>query len=33
MQSIHNQNIDTEVPLCLSFIDVDAYIIEENENY
>ena len=33
MQSINNQNIDKEVPLCLSFSDVDAYIIEENENY
>ena len=32
MQSINNQNIDKEVPLCLSFSDVDAYIIEENEN-
>ena len=24
------QNIDKEVPLCLSFSDVDTYIIEEN---
>ena len=32
MQSINNQNINKEVPLCLSFIDVDAYIIEENQN-
>ena len=32
MQSIDNQSIDKEVPLCLSFSDVDAYIIEENEN-
>ena len=32
MQSINNQNIDKKVPLCLSFSDVDAYIIEENEN-
>ena len=32
MQSINNQNIDTEIPLCLSFSNVDAYIIEENEN-
>ena len=31
-QNINNQNIDNEVPLCLSFCDVDAYIIEENEN-
>ena len=30
MQSINNQNIDKEVPLCLSFSDVDAYIIEES---
>ena len=32
MQSINNQNIDKEAPLCFSFSDVDAYIIEENEN-
>ena len=32
MESINNQNIDREIPLCLSFINVDAYIIEENEN-
>ena len=32
MQSIDNQNLNKEVPLCLSFSDVDAYIIEENEN-
>ena len=32
MRSINNQNIDREIPLCLSFIAVDAYIIEENEN-
>ena len=30
MQSINNQNIDKEVPLCLSFSNVAAYIIEEN---
>ena len=30
MQSINNQNIDNEIPLCLSFSDVDAYIIECN---
>ena len=30
MQSINNQNIDSEIPLCLSFSDVDAYIIECN---
>ena len=32
MQSINNQNIDRRIPLCLSFSDVDAYIIKENEN-
>ena len=32
MQSINNQYIDKEVLLCLSFSDVDAYIIEDNEN-
>ena len=32
MQSINNQNIDKKIPLCLSFSDVDAYIIGENEN-
>ena len=32
MQSINNQNIDKEIPLCISFSDVDAYFIEENEN-
>ena len=32
MKSITNQNIDREVPLCLSFSDVDAYIIEESKN-
>ena len=32
MQSINNQNIDREIPLCLSFNNVDAYIIEENKN-
>ena len=30
MQSINNQNIDGEVPLCLNFSNVDAYIIEES---
>ena len=30
-QNINNQNIDNEIPLCLSFSDVDAYIIEENK--
>ena len=32
MQSINNQKTDKEVPLYLSFGDVDAYIIEENES-
>ena len=32
MQIINNQNIDSEVPLCLSFSYVDAHIIEENGN-
>ena len=32
MQSINNQNIEGEIPLCLSFNNVDAYIIEESEN-
>ena len=32
MESINNQNIDRENPLCLSFSDVDAYIIEESGN-
>ena len=32
MQSINNLNVDRGIPLCLSFSDVDAYIIEENEN-
>ena len=32
MQSINNQNIDREIPLCLSFSSINAYIIEENEN-
>ena len=32
MQSINNQNIDREVPLCLTFSNADAYIIEENGN-
>ena len=31
-QNIDNQNTDNELPLCLSFSSVDAYIIEENEN-
>ena len=32
MQSINSQNRDRGIPLCLSFSNVDAYIIEENEN-
>ena len=32
MQSINNQNINREISLCLSFSNVDAYVIEENEN-
>ena len=28
IQSINNQNIDRKIPLCLSFSNVDAYIIE-----
>ena len=30
MQSINNHNIDREIPLCLSFSNVDANIIEES---
>ena len=32
MQSINNQHIEKEVPLCLSFSNVDACIIEESRN-
>ena len=32
MQSINNQNIDKEIPLCLILSDVNAYIVQENEN-
>ena len=32
MQSINNQNIHSENPLCLSVSDVDPYIIEESGN-
>ena len=32
MQSINSQHIDIGIPLCFSFSDVDAYIIEENGN-
>ena len=31
-QNINNHNIDKEIPLSLSFSDLDAYIIEENQN-
>ena len=31
-KNIINQTIENELPLCLSFNDVNAYIIEENEN-
>ena len=31
MQSINGKNIGGEVPLCLRFSDLDAYIIEERE--
>ena len=30
MESIYNQNIDRENPVCLIFNDVDGYIIEES---
>ena len=29
-ESINNQNIDSENPLCRSFSDVDTYIIEKS---
>ena len=32
MQSIHGQNIDGKVTLCLRLSDLDAYFIEKNEN-
>ena len=32
MKRVNNQNIDRGIPRCLCFSDVDAYIIEENEN-
>ena len=32
IESINNQNIDNENPLCLSLSNVDAYIIEESGN-
>ena len=32
MQSINDQNIDRKGPICLRFSDLDAYLIEENEN-
>ena len=32
MESVNNQNIDRGIHFCLSFSNVNAYIIEENEN-
>ena len=32
METINNKNVDKEIPLCLSFSNVDAYIIEESRN-
>ena len=32
MESVNNQNIDRGILFCLSFSNVNAYIIEENEN-
>ena len=32
MESINNQNIDSENPLCFVFSEVDAYIIKESGN-
>ena len=32
MESINNQNIDSEIPLCLTLSDIDAYINEESGN-
>ena len=31
-KNIINQTIENELSLCLNFSDVNAYIIEENEN-
>ena len=31
-KNINNQNVDNEHPLCISFYNVDAYVIKENEN-
>ena len=31
-QKVYESEIDREIPLCLSFSDVGAYIIKENEN-
>ena len=31
-QNTDNQNINNELPLCISFSDVRAYIIEENKD-
>ena len=30
MESINDQNVDDENPLCISVSDVDAYIIEQS---
>ena len=32
LESINNQNIYSQNPLCLSFSDKDAYIIEESRD-
>ena len=32
IQSFNSQNIDNEIPFCLSFSNVDACIIKTNEN-
>ena len=32
MQNIDNKNIDNGLPFCLSFKNIDAYIIEEYKN-
>ena len=32
MEIINNQKIDRAIPLYLGFNDVDAYVVEENEN-
>ena len=30
IHSTNNENIDRGIPLCLSFSNADAYIVEEN---